>query len=432
MLNCDYQSKAHQYIPGGAHTYSRGDDQFPSNAPPVLERGEGCYVYDIEGNKYLDYGMALRSVTIGYGYERIANAAIKQIKNGNGLTRASKIEVEAAEKMVSLIDGMDMIKFGKNGSTVTTAAVKLSRAYTGRNIIARCFQHPFFSYDDWFIGDTIMNPGVPDEIKSLTVNFNFNDLESLKDIFSKYENQIACVILEPATHVEPNEGFLQGVKELCHKNGAVFILDEMISGFRWDIKGAQKYYRVSPDLCTFGKGMANGFSVSALMGKKEIMELGGLFHDKERVFLMSTTHGAEMSGLGALCETIEVYKELGVTDHLWSYGKKLKNGINSISEELGIIDYFYIDGAEVSPAIATLGRDKNISMEFRTLFLQEMIKNRVLMPYIALCYSHGDIELEMTLEAVRESLKVYKKAIDNDVNSFLECPVVKSVFRKYN
>jgi glutamate-1-semialdehyde 2,1-aminomutase len=348
------------------------------------------------------------------------------------MPRASKVEIDAAERMVSLIDGMDMIKFGKNGSVVTTAATKLARAYTGRKVIARCLQHPFFSYDDWFIGDTVVNAGVPNEVKSLTVNFNFNDLPSLESLFDEYPTQIACVILEPATHIEPEPGFLEGVKDICNKNGAVLIFDEMITGFRWDIKGAQHYYGVIPDLCTFGKGMANGFSVSALMGKKEIMSLGGLFHDKERVFLISTTHGAEMSGMGALIETIDVYEELNVTYHLWEYGTKAKEGINAIAKELSLSDFFAIEGAAICPITVTRDQSGEASMKFRTLFLQEMVKNKVLFPALSMSYAHGDVELDMTLDAVRASLEVYRKALDEGVDKYLVGKSIKPVFRRYN
>lgn len=427
-----YQEKAHKYIPGGAHTYSRADDQYPINAPKVLERGEGAYVWDVDGNKFLDYGMALRAITVGHGYKRIADAAIKQIWNGNNLTRASKIEIDAAEALVNLIPGMDMVKFGKNGSSVTSAAVKLARAYNGKKYVVRCSEHPFFSYDDWFIGDTVMNCGIPEETKQLTLQFHYNDIKSLEDLFQRYPNQISCVILEPATTIEPKDNFLNKVKDICHKNGAVFILDEMITGFRWDLHGAQHYYNVEPDLCTFGKGMANGFSVAALMGKREIMELGGLYHNKERVFLISTTHGGEMCGLGALKETIDVYKELDVIGHLWSYGKKLVSAMNNISKELGILDYFYVEGVPVSPNYICKDRNLNVSLEFRTLFSQEMISNGVLMPWIALSYSHNDKELEITLDAVRKSLLVYRQALENGVEKHLVGNQIKPVFRKYN
>lgn len=426
------QQKAHKFIPGGAHTYSRGDDQYPLNAPPVLSKGEGCYVWDADGNRFLDYGMALRAVTIGYGYEKIAKAAADEIMKGNNLTRPSVVEVEAAEMLAGLIPGMDMVKFAKNGSTVTSAAVKLARAYTGRRYVARCAQHAFFSYDDWFIGDTVMNSGCPKEISSLTVDFNFNDIASLEELFQKYPGDISCVILEPATTVEPQDGFLHKVKDICKKYGAVFILDEMITGFRWDLKGAQHYYNIEPDLCTFGKGMSNGFSVAALVGKKEIMDLGGITHDKDRVFLISTTHGAEMCGLAALLKTVEVYKELDVVGHMWSYGRKLIDGMNEISKELGLKDIFYAEGVPVSPNYVCKDREGKVSLELRTLFSQEMIRSGVLMPWIAISLSHGEKELEITLDAVRKTLTVYERALSEGIGKYLEGRAIKPVFRKYN
>ena len=271
--NEEYKTRLHKVIPGGAHTYSRGDDQYPSNAPAILERGKGAYVWDAEGNKFLDYGMGLRSITVGYDYDEISDAAIAEIKKGNNLTRASLTELNAAELMISLFPWAQMVKFGKNGSTVTTAAIKLSRAYTGRKHVAMCAEHPFFTYDDWFIGTTPMDKGIPQESKSFSHRFHYNDITSLEKIFNENPGQLACVILEPAIFHSPcaecgknmlekphcktcgnkEKNFLHQVKALCKKNGAVFILDEMITGFRWDLQGAMKLYDIEPDLATFGK-----------------------------------------------------------------------------------------------------------------------------------------------------------------------------------
>ncbi len=433
ILNSKYSERLHSVIPGGAHTYSRGDDQYPVNAPAILKRGEGCYVWDEDDKKLLDYGMALRAVTIGYANKRINEAAIRQINNGNNLTRPSFVELEAAELMVSLFDGLDMVKFAKNGSTVTTAAVKLARAYTGKKYIARCYDHPFFSYDDWFIGNTVIDKGVPEEIKKLTLSFRYNDVQSLVKLFDEYNNDIAAVILEPAADEEPKDNFLHKVKDLCHQRGAIFILDEMITGFRYDLRGAQHYYNIIPDLATFGKGMANGFSVAALAGRREIMELGGIQKEgQERVFLISTTHGAEMSSLGAFVEVVNFYKEFNVTDHLWNYGKELINGMNSIARELGIDNYFKVVGVPVNPNYVTYDNNNKVNLSFRTLFAQEMIKNGILMPWIALSYAHGEEELEMTLEATRKSLEIYRRALEDGVDKYLVGRPIKPVFRKYN
>lgn len=424
-------------IPGGAHTYSRGDDQFPVNAPPILERGEGSYVWDPNGTKYLDYGMGLRSVNIGYGHREIADAAFQEILKGNNLTRASLTELNAVELLQSIIPSAEMIKFAKHGSTVTTAAVKLARAFTGRKYIAIPYEHPFFSFDDWFIGSTVLERGIPQEYRSLTVKFRYNDIDSLKALFANYPGQIAGVMLEPASTVGPKESdgttFLHLVKDVCSKEGAVFILDEMITGFRWSLHGAQAYYDVEPDLSTFGKAMANGFAVAALTGKREIMRIGGILEEgAERVFLTSTTHGAEMSALGAFIKTVEVIRRDEVIEHVWKYGRAFMAGINDIANDLGISANFYAEGYPCSPNYVTKDKDGNISLAFRTLYSQEMINQKVLMPYIALAFSHGDSELNLTLDAARKALTIYSRALEDGIEPFLQSAVIKPVFRKYN
>lgn len=430
--NDEYRKKAHMYIPAGAHTYSRTDEVFPGNVPSVFERSKGVYTWDVDGNKYLDYAMACRSVTVGYDYGRISDAAIAQIRNGNTASKASRIEVDAAETICKLIPWVDMVKFAKNGSTVTSAATKLARAFTGRKYIARCKEHSFFSYDDWFIGDTLMNAGIPEEIQSLTLQFNFNNINSVKNLFEKYEGEIAALIMEPCDQEEPADNFLQEVRKLCTKYGVVYILDEMITGFRWDLLGACNYYGVEPDLVTFGKGMANGFSVAALGGRREIMELGGLIPEKERVFLISTTHGAEMSSLGAFMETVKVYQDLDVTGQIWKTGKNLITGLKEIVKEYSLEDYFYIQGAACSPNFVICDKEKNPSLEYRTVFCQEMLENGILMPYIAIAYEHNEDDINYTLEIMCKAMKKYSDALNGDVKRFIKGNTIKPVFRKYN
>ncbi|MBN1198259.1 MAG: glutamate-1-semialdehyde 2,1-aminomutase, partial [Bacteroidales bacterium] len=351
----------------------------------------------------------------------------------NNLTRASLTELRAAETIVDLVPGADMVKFGKNGSTVTSAAVKLARSFTGRKLVVRCAEHPFFSYDDWFIGDTPVQRGIPEDISALTTRFRYNDIKSLETLFREVPGQVACVIMQPAEYNPPHPGFLQQVKEMCERNGTLLILDEMITGFRWHLQGAQTYYGIIPDLSTFGKGMANGFSVAALVGRREIMDLGSIKNEgAERVFLVSSTHGAEMCGLGAFVKTVAVYRELDVVGHLWEYGKKLIDGMNTIAREEGIQDYFKLVGYPCSPNYLTFGKDQKPSLSFRTLFAQEMIRHKILIPWIALSYAHGEEELEITLQACRRSLSLYRKALDDGIGNYLESKPIKPVFRKYN
>ena len=429
----NYSERLNHVIPGGCHTYSRGDDQYPENAPQIFERGEGAYLYTPDGKKLLDYGMALRAVTLGYANKEVNEAAIEGMMKGNNLTRASVIELEAAEKLAEIIPSVDMVKFAKNGSNVTTAATKIARAYTGRKYIARCLDHPFFSFDDWFIGDTPLTRGIPEEYHSLTLNFKYGDIASLLACFDKYPGQIAGVIMEPATGAHPAPGYLQAVKDICHKDGALFILDEMITGFRWHLQGAQTYYGVEPDLCTFGKGMANGFSVAALGGKREFMEVGGIKKlGQERTFLVSTTHGGEMCSLNAFLAAAKIYQSQDVIGHLWSYGEKLITGMNDIAKELGIQDYFQAVGVPCSPNYVTKDKTGAASMAFRTLYSQEMINNGVLMPWVAISTAHGQKELDFTLDAVRNALKVYAKALEDGYEKYLKGAVIKPVFRQFN
>ena len=447
----NFKERLHKVIPGGAHTYSRGDDQFPSNTPSIFVRGEGAYIYDINDEAYLDYGMGLRSVNIGYGNLEIADAAYSEIIKGNNLTRASITELKAAELFVDLIPSVEMVKFAKHGSTVTTAAVKLARAYTGRKFIAVPIEQPFFSFDDWFIGSTVIKLGTLEEASNYTLKFQYNNIESLKNLFLEYPNQIAAVMLEPATTLSPctsnckheintckgcsniENNFLHQVRELTKLNDTLMILDEMITGFRWNLNGAQLKYNVVPDLCTFGKAMANGFAVAALGGKKEIMKLGGINEPgAERIFLTSTTHGAEMSALGAFIKTVEIIKRDNVIEHYWNYGKELMQGMNQIANNLGINENFYVEGYSCSPAYVTKDNFGNVSMSFRTLFAQEMVKSRILMPYIAISYAHQEKELKKTLEAVSKALTVYKNALEQGVETYLDSEVIKPVFRQFN
>ena len=451
----DYQERLLHAIPGGAHTYSRGFDQFPSNAPQILERGEGAYVWDPKGRRFLDYGMGLRAVTLGYAYPSVAEAACKEIWKGNNLSRANTTELEAAETLINLIPGAEMVKFAKNGSNVTTAAAKVARAYTGRPYICVPRQHPFFSFDDWFIGSTLLTKGIPPQHAQSTLLFDYGDIESLKILFDTYPGLIAGVMLEPATTIVPcmssckhiltfenpckstcmanGNNFLHQVQALCKINDTVFILDEMITGFRWHLKGAQTYFGLKPDLSTFGKGMANGFSVAALVGRREVMDVGSISNlGAERTFLLSTTHGGEMSSLRAFIETIKVYKEQDVCRHHWHYGEKLRSGMIALAKELGLTDYFTIEGPSIAMNYVTRDKSGDISLELRTLFAQEMARHGVLMSWISVSLCHGESELQMTLDAARKALQIYAKALNNGVNLYLEGSVMKPVFRKYN
>jgi glutamate-1-semialdehyde 2,1-aminomutase len=426
------QKKAHLLIPGGCHTYAKGDDQYPENAPPFICRGLGSHVWDLDGNEFIEYGMGLRAVTLGHAYRPVLEAAYSQMQLGINFTRPSPLEVEAAEALLKLISGAEMVKFAKNGSDVTTAAVKLARAYTGREMVAVCADHPFFSVDDWFIGSTAMASGIPEAVRNLTVKFSYNNIGSLEALFGKYQGQIACLIMEPETTEPPLNGFLHEVQRLCQKNGAIFVLDETITAFRWHIGGAQKYYDIVPELSIFGKAMANGFSVAALAGKREIMQLGGLDHNRERVFLLSTTHGAEGHSLAAAIETMRIYEQEQVVQFLYKQGERLAKGIQRAAYELDLHEYFQVVGKPTNLVYLTRDQEKNRSQFFRALFLQELLKRNIIAPSLTVSFSHSDQDIDRTIEAVSEALCVYRKALNEGVEKYLVGRPVKPVFRKFN
>ncbi len=447
--NEQLRERLHKVIPGGAHTYSRGDDQFSNNTPALFERGEGCHLWTRNGDRFLDFGMGLRSVNIGYANREINDAFYHEAMKGNNLTRASYTELMAAERLVELVDAAEMVKFAKHGSTVTTAAVKLARAYTGRKRVLIPSEQPFFSFDDWFIGTTPLTKGTLEESAQFTNKFNFGDISSMEVLFQSYPGEIAAVLLEPATHISPcqcenNFGncmtcpsskihFLHQVKELCHKNGALFILDEMITGFRWNVKGAQHFYGIEPDLCTFGKAMANGFAVAALAGKREFMRLGDINEiGMERVFLTSTTHGAEMGALGAFLKTLEIIERDNVISHIWQIGGALKKGMVDLANKMGLQSHFEMTGYDCSPLFMWKDGEGHVSMELRTLFLQEMANRKIIMSYISPSYAHTMEDIDFTLEKVTEVFSIMSTVIDSGFESKINGPVVKPVFRKYN
>lgn len=425
------QTRAHELIPGGAHTYAKGDDQFPEIAPSHIVRGLGCHAWDLDGNEYIEYGMGLRSVTLGHAYPRVVNAVQSTLARGTNFTRPSALEVECAEAFLEIIPRAEMVKFAKDGSDATSAAVRLARAYTGRDLIARCTDQPFFSVDDWFIGSTPLNAGIPKAVRDLTLGFRYNNLPDLRALFESHPGQIAGIILEAETTVPPAPGYFEGLQHLCREHGTLLILDEMITGFRWHTGGAQAVYGLNPDLATFGKGLANGFCVSALAGKRKIMERGGIHHSAERVFLLSTTHGAETHSLAAAVEVMRIYQEEPVVEHLHRQGSILKTEINAIAEKLGISTFFEVLGRPCNLVYATRDAQRQPSQIFRTLFLQELVKHGILAPSLVVSYSHNDSDISKTITAAENALKVYSQALESGADKFLTGRSVQPVFRKY-
>lgn len=423
--------RAHQIIPGGAHTYAKGDDQFPLNAPGFMARGKGCHAWDADGNEYLEYGMGLRAVTLGHAFDPVVAAVAQEITRGSNFTRPSVIELEYAEMLCEIIPGAEMVKFAKDGSDTLDAAVRLARAHTGRDKIAICGDQPFFSTSDWFIGTTEMNAGIPEWIRAQTVKFRYNDVASVRAMFDQYPGQIACAVLEAARIEEPRDGFLQELQKLCRANGTVLVFDEMITGFRWHLSGAQHVYGVIPDLSTWGKAMANGFALSALAGRREIMELGGSDHSRERVFLLSTTHGAETHAIAAGIATARCYRELGVVEVLHERGARLRRGVERAVAENGLQGHFGVVSRDCNLLFFTFDADKKPSQPLRTVFQQELIRRGIVAPSFVVSYSHTEGDIDRTIEAIFESLAIYKRALTEGHEKYLEGRPVKPVFRRF-
>lgn len=428
------RQRAHELIPGGAHTYAKGDDQYPEQAPAFIVRGAGCHVWDVDGNEFIEYGMGLRSVTLGHAYRPVVDAVTRQLALGVNFTRPAPIEVECAQLLLDTVapDGGRMVKFAKNGSDVTTAAVKLARAYTGRGIVAICGDHPFFSTDDWFIGATAMPAGIPQATRGLTLKFRYNDLDSVRELFAAHPGQIACLVLEVETTEPPKPGFLAGLRALCDDNGALLVFDEIITGFRWHLRGAQLVHGVAADLTTYGKALANGFSLAALAGRAEVMRIGGLHSDRERVFLLSTTYGAETHALAAAIAAIQTYQREPVIEHLYRQGERLAAGVTASAAAHGVSGYFGLTGRACNLVYVTRDAEGDRSQVFRTLFLQELLRRGVLAPSFTTSYAHADADIDRTVEAVNGALEVYARALVDGPEKYLSGRPVKPVFRPYN
>ncbi len=419
----EYLARAEKIIPAATQTFSKGPTQYVQGVAPVyLQSGRGSHVLDVDGNDYIDYVMGLGPITLGYCYPRVDEAIRRQMEEGITFSLMHPLEVELSELLVEIIPCAEMVRFGKNGSDATAGAVRVARAYTGREKIACGGYH---GWQDWYIGTTTRNKGVPGSTKELTIPFEYNNIESLRRIFAENKDEIAAVIMEPIIIAEPGDNFLQEVKELTHQNGAILIFDEIVTGFRIALGGAQEYYGVTPDLATFGKGMANGMPISAVVGRGEIMkEFNEAFY--------SFTFGGEALSLAAAMATIEEMREKDVIKHLWKQGEKLKNGYNEMAQTFGLLDYTKCIGLPDHSGFYFFDTEGKESLEMKSLFQQELLKRGVLTIGVhVICFSHSDKDVAQTLEAYGDAMRALRQAIDEgDIEKYLEGRQVQPVIRK--
>ncbi len=411
--------RALELIPSVTQTLAKGPGQWIKGvAPKYLIKGKGSHVWDVDGNEYIDYMMAVGPLSLGYSYTKVDEAIRKQLDDGITFSMMHPLEVEVAELIHSIIPNAEAIRYSKTGADVTSAAIRLARAYTGKNKILCCGYH---GWHDWYISVTSRNNGIPDSVRALTYTFNYNDIDSVKN---SIDDDTAAVILEPVVFHEPKDNFLHKLYDLCKDKNIVLIFDEMWTGFRMALGGAQEYFGITPDLATYSKAIANGMPIAILTGKKDIMRLLD-----EDVFFY-TTFGGEALSLAAAKATIEELKDKNVPHYLNIIGKKLKDGYNLIAKKLGM-DYTKVIGYNWR-SMAIFDEKAGDPLLQKSLMQQEMIKRGILWQgFHNISFSHSNEDIEYTLVAFEESLSILKKAIDNnDLKYMLKGEPVQPVFRK--
>ncbi len=415
----EYYRKALELIPSATQTLAKGPSQnIKGVAPKYLEKGKGSHVWDVDGNEYIDFLMGIGPLSLGYSYDKVDSAIKAQLEKGITFSLMHPLEVELAELINQIVPNAESIRYSKTGADVTSAAIRVARAYTGRDKVLCCGYH---GWHDWYISVTDRNKGIPGVIQDMTNTFNYNDINSVIDSIDK---ETACVILEPFVFQAPENNFLQELRKVCTENGIVLIFDEMWTGFRVALGGAQEYFGVDADLACFSKAVANGMPISILTGKKEIMKL----LDKEVFFY--TTFGGEALSLAAAKATIEELRDQNVPAYLVKQGSKLREGYNKIASELGM-NYTKCLGYDCR-TIITFDASAGNPLEMKSLVQQEMIKRGILWGgFHNMSFSHSDKDVEYTLKVYKEVLPILKKAVDgNNVAGYLKGEPVEPVFRK--
>jgi len=414
--------RALRTIPLGSQTFSKSKAQYPYGVSPYfIQRGQGSHVWDVDGNEYIDFINGLASVTLGYNDPDVAMAVKTQLEAGTIFSLPHPIEVQVAEKIVEMIPCADMVRFGKNGSDATSGAIRLARAYTGRDHVAVCGYH---GWQDWYIGSTARNRGVPCVVRDLTHSFTYNNLDSLGQVFKKYTDKIAAVIMEPMNAVDPEPGFLAGVKELCRKNHAVLVFDETITGFRYANGGAQEYFGVVPDVATFGKGLANGYPVSAIAGRADIMRL------MEEIFF-SSTFGGETLSLTAALATMNKLQTKPVIATMISQGKKIIEHLRALIDQHRVGHIVSIAGHPTWSFLTIKDAAPYDALSLKSLFMQEMHARGILsFGTHNLNYCHSDSDLENLFSAYDAFFNIVRDAVENrKLNDYLRCEPLQPVFK---
>ena len=395
--------RALKSIPLASQTFSKSLTQYPRGVSPFfIEKGKGSKVWDVDGNEYIDFVNSLAAVTLGYCDKDVDNAVQQQMKKGVIFSLPHTLEMEVAEQLIKIIPCAEKVRFAKNGTDATSASIRISRAYTNKEHIAVCGYH---GWQDWYIGSTSRDLGVPKSVKNLTHKFEYNNIKSLEKIFQARE--LACVIMEPMNVEYPKDNFLEKVKELAHKNNALLIFDETITGFRYSLGGAQELFNVIPDLATFGKGMANGFPLSAVVGSNEVMQ-------KVEDIFFSGTFGGETLSLAAANAVIDKYKKQNVATYLDDLGRYLLSKLNKLIENKDLQKIFYTSGHPTWSFLHIKEQEQFTTFEIKTFFLQEMFKRGILtLGSHNLSFSHTVADVDRLLEVYQKILPMIKRHIDS-------------------
>jgi glutamate-1-semialdehyde 2,1-aminomutase len=415
-------ARAQKVIPLASQTFSKSRTQFPVGVSPLfLERGDGCRVWDVDGNEYIDYISSLCAITLGYQDPDVTNAVRAQLDSGVILSLPHRLETEVAELICDMVPCAEMVRFGKNGSDATSGAVRLARAYTGRDHVAVCGYH---GWQDWYIGSTARNRGVPEVTRELTHGFVFNDLRSLEELFAAKPGMIAAVIMEVMNVEWPVEGFLQGVRDICTREGAVLVFDETITGFRYANGGAQEYFGVTPDLATFGKGLANGYPLSAIAGRRDLMML------MEEIFF-SFTFGGEMLSLAAAKATMQKLLRQPVVKTITDLGNQLIAGVESIINKNQLSKFFQIKGHPSWSFLIINEVERADPFAVKTLLMQEF-HQRGILSYGShnINFAHQKTDIDALLAVYGDLLPMIATRISNgDVGEALRCDPLVPLFK---
>ena len=418
----ELKTQAESVVPSCTQTFSKGPSQFVQGVAPVfLERGSGSHVWDVDGNEYIDTIAALGAVILGYGDPEVDRAAHAQLGDGVVFSLPHPLEVEVAELLVDVIPCAEMVRFGKNGSDATAGAVRAARAFTGRDHVACCGYH---GWQDWFIGTTTRSAGVPRAVAELAHPFGYNDLPSLERVFAEHPGDVAAVILEPVGVLEPAAGFLAGVRELASREGAVLVFDEVITGFRLALGGGQELFGVVPDLACVGKALGNGFPISAIVGRREIMSVF------DEIFF-SFTYGGDTVALAVAKATIERLRDGTAIEHLWRQGGRLRDGYNEIARSAGLEQHTDCHGLAPRTVMSFRDADGAESLVLKSLFQQEVLRRGVLSAgYHNVMLAHSDQDVEHLLDAYGAAVAVMAEALaDGELEGRLDGPPVQPVFR---